>query len=163
MIVPKSAPNLNNEPDDTIIRNADTDLDEEISAEEQASESGIVALTVSEEDAGARLDAFIGWNTDELSRSYAVRLIEKGRVTVNGKAPKSKKQIVSCGDEIAIDLPEPETLDVKPEDIPLEIVYEDDDVLVVNKPRGMVVHPGPGNWSGTLVNAVMHHCGDSLS
>lgn len=163
MIVPKSAPNLNNEPDDTIIRNADTDLDEEISAEEQASESGIIALTVSEEDAGARLDAFIGWNTDELSRSYAVRLIEKGRVTVNGKAPKSKKQIVSCGDEIAIDLPEPETLDVKPEDIPLEIVYEDDDVLVVNKPRGMVVHPGPGNWSGTLVNAVMHHCGDSLS
>ena len=67
------------------------------------------------------------------------------------------------GDEVVIDLPEPETLDVKPEDIPLEIVYEDDDVLVVNKPRGMVVHPGPGNWSGTLVNAVMYHCGDSLS
>ena len=125
-------------------------------------ESGIVELTAGPDDAGARLDAFIGWNTDELSRSYAVKLIEKGRVTVNGKAVKSKKAALSEGDTVIIDLPEPERLDVKPEDIPLEIVYEDDDVLVVNKPRGMVVHPGPGNWSGTLVNAVMHHCGESL-
>ena len=115
------------------------------------------------EDAGARLDAFIGWNTDELSRSYAVRLIEKGMVRINGQAVTSKKHAVREGDEIVIDLPEPETLDVTPENIPLEIVYEDEDVLVVNKPRGMVVHPGPGNWSGTLVNAVMYHCGDSLS
>ena len=124
MIVPKSAGNLNNEPADEVIRNAEAYPDEESSAEEQVSETGIITLTVSEEDAGARLDAFIGWNTDELSRSYAVKLIEKGRVTVNGKAAKSKKQVVSCGDEIAIDLPEPETLDVKPEDIPLEIVYD---------------------------------------
>lgn len=132
-------------------------------ASHESSEGGLITLTASAEDEGARLDAFIGWNTDELSRSYAVRLIEKGRVTVNGKAAKSKKMSLSCGDEVVIDLPEPETLDIKAEDIPLEIVYEDDDVLVVNKPRGMVVHPGPGNWSGTLVNAVMYHCGDSLS
>ena len=130
---------------------------------QQLNTESVISLTVSPEDSGARLDAYIGWNTDELSRSYAVKLIDKGRVMINGKAAKSKKQLVSQGDEIAIDLPEPETLDVKPEDIPLEIVYEDDDVLVVNKPRGMVVHPGPGNWSGTLVNAVMHHCGKSLS
>ena len=126
-------------------------------------DSSVIGLTAGADDAGARLDAFIGWNTDELSRSYAVRLIEKGRVTVNGKAVTSKKSTLNEGDEVVIDLPEPEVLDVKPEDIPLEIVYEDDDVLVVNKPRGMVVHPGPGNWSGTLVNAVMHHCGQSLS
>lgn len=126
-------------------------------------ESDTLRLTAAAEDAGSRLDAFIGWNTDELSRSYAVRLIENGRVAVNGQAVTSKKSMVRDGDEIVIDLPEPETLDVKPEDIPLDIVYEDEDVLVVNKPRGMVVHPGPGNWSGTLVNAVMYHCGDTLS
>ena len=126
-------------------------------------ERSIIELEVSSEDAGARLDAFIGWNADELSRSYAVKLIGSGRVTVNGSVVQSKKQSLAEGDRVVIDMPEPERLDVKAEDIPLEIVYEDDDVLVVNKPRGMVVHPGPGNWSGTLVNAVMHHCGDSLS
>ncbi len=123
----------------------------------------IIELTVQAEDAGARLDAYIGWNTDELSRSYAVKLIEKGHVSVNGVNKVSKKQTLAAGDTVVIELPEPEKLDVLAEDIPLEIVYEDEDVLVVNKPRGMVVHPGPGNWSGTLVNAVMHHCGDSLS
>lgn len=123
----------------------------------------LITITSGAEDAGSRLDAFIGYNTDELSRSYAVKLIEKGRVTVNGTVVTSKKKVLAAGDEVVIDLPEPETLDVTPEDIPLDIVYEDDDVLVVNKPRGMVVHPGPGNWSGTLVNAVMYHCGASLS
>ena len=151
MIIPKDKEQLNNES----FYAEDPEITEE--------ESGIVELTAGPDDVGARLDAFIGWNTDELSRSYAVKLIEKGRVTVNGKAVKSKKAALSEGDTVIIDLPEPERLDVKPEDIPLEIVYEDDDVLVVNKPRGMVVHPGPGNWSGTLVNAVMHHCGESLS
>ncbi len=124
---------------------------------------GAISVTAGTEDAGCRLDAFIGYNTDELSRSYAVKLIERGNVTVNGKTVTSKKHALKAGDVVDIDLPEPEKLDVLPEDIPLEIVYEDDDVLVVNKPRGMVVHPGPGNWSGTLVNAVMYHCGDSLS
>lgn len=122
-----------------------------------------LTVTASAEDAGTRLDAFIGYNTDELSRSYAVRLIERGLVSVNGTPAASKKQSVSEGDIIEIDLPEPEPLAVTAENIPIEIVYEDDDVAVINKPRGMVVHPGPGNQSGTLVNAIMYHIGDSLS
>ncbi len=122
-----------------------------------------LTVTASSEDAGSRLDAFIGYNTDELSRSYAVRLIEKGLVSVNGKAVTSKKHAVAAGDVITIEMPEPEVLEIKAEDIPLEIVYEDDDVAVINKPRGMVVHPGPGNHSGTLVNAIMYHMGGSLS
>ena len=122
-----------------------------------------LTVTASAEDSGTRLDAFIGYNTDELSRSYAVRLIEKGLVSVNGTPAASKKQSVSEGDIIEIDLPEPEPLAVTAENIPIEIVYEDDDVAVINKPRGMVVHPGPGNQSGTLVNAIMYHMGDSLS
>ena len=122
-----------------------------------------LTLRAEQEDAGTRLDAFIGYNADELSRSYAVRLIEQGLVSINGAVASSKKQAVSAGDEIVIDIPEPEPLDIKAEDIPLEIVYEDDDVAVINKPRGMVVPPGPGNYSGTLVNAIMYHMGDSLS
>ena len=122
-----------------------------------------LTVTARAEDNGIRLDAFIGYNTDELSRSYAVKLIEKGLVSINGTPAKSKKQAVAEGDTVVIDMPEPETLDVKAEDIPLTIVYEDDDVAVIDKPRGMVVHPGPGNWSGTLVNAIMYHMGDSLS
>ena len=122
-----------------------------------------IAVTVPLEDDGARLDAFIGWNTDELSRSYAVRLIEKGLVSVGGSPVTSKKHAVRSGDLVEIVIPEPEILEVKAEDIHLDIVYEDDDVAVINKPRGMVVHPGPGNHSGTLVNAIMYHMGDSLS
>ena len=122
-----------------------------------------LTVTASSEDAGTRLDAFIGYNTDELSRSYAVKLIERGLVSINGKTAASKKQSISEGDTVVIDLPEPEPLAVKAEDIPTEIVYEDDDVAVINKPRGMVVHPGPGNQSGTLVNAIMYHMGSSLS
>ena len=122
-----------------------------------------ITVTVSPEDSGARLDAFIGWNTDELSRSYAVKLIEKGLVSVNGRAVTSKKCALSAGDTVVIDVPEPEILEVRAEDIPLDIVYEDDDVAVIDKPRGMVVHPGPGNYSGTLVNAIMYRMGDSLS
>jgi len=122
-----------------------------------------ITVTGSPEDAGARLDAFIGWNTDELSRSYAVKLIEKGLVSVNGSPAASKKQPLNEGDVVSIDVPEPEILEVGAEDIPLNIVYEDDDVAVIDKPRGMVVHPGPGNMNGTLVNAIMYHMGDSLS
>lgn len=123
----------------------------------------ILTVTASPGDAGSRLDAFIGYNTDELSRSYAVRLIEKGLVTVNGETVTSKKRAIADGDVVSIDLPEPEPLEITAENIPLDIVYEDDDVAIINKPRGMVVHPGPGNPSGTLVNAIMYHMGDSLS
>ena len=84
-------------------------------------------------------------------------------MSVNGSPAASKKQPLNEGDVVSIDVPEPEILEVGAEDIPLNIVYEDDDVAVIDKPRGMVVHPGPGNMNGTLVNAIMYHMGDSLS
>ena len=110
---------------------------------------------------GARLDKLISEQT-ELTRSAAARLIEQGMVTVNG-APAQKKTVPENGALVVITLPEPQLCDILPENIPLEIVYEDDDLLVVNKPKGMVVHPAAGHYSGTLVNALMYHCGSSLS
>lgn len=109
----------------------------------------------------ARLDKFISDNTD-LSRSYAAKLCDDGMVRVNN-IQKPKKYSVVSGEVIEIDVPEPDVIDLTAEDIPLDIVYEDEDILVVNKPQGMVVHPAAGNSSGTLVNALMYHCGDSLS
>lgn len=126
-------------------------------------EDRIITLTVSEDSGGTRLDAYISSQIEELSRNYAQQIIESGCVSVNGKEELSKKTKVKSGDSIEIDYPEPETLNVEPQDIPIEIVYEDDDVIVVEKPRGMVVHPSPGNFDGTLVNALMYHCGDTLS
>ena len=118
-------------------------------------------LELAVNDGGGRLDKFLSDNSD-LSRSVCAKLIEEGKVTVNGKtATKSVK--VKNGDTITAEIPEPENLDVLPENIPIEIVYEDSDLLVVNKPKDMVVHPAPGNYTGTLVNALMYHCGDSLS
>lgn len=112
-------------------------------------------------DGENRLDKQIADNS-ELTRSAAVRLIERGFLTVDGK-PAGKKDIPKLGAEIVITIPEPEAVDILPENIPLEIVYEDEDVLVVNKPKGMVVHPAAGHCSGTLVNALMFHCGERLS
>ena len=112
-------------------------------------------------ESGTRLDKFLSDNSS-LSRNAATQLIEDGKVTVNGKtAAKSIK--LKQGDIVTAEIPEPIELDVVAENIPLEIVYEDDDLLVVNKPKDMVVHPAPGNYIGTLVNALMYHCGDSLS
>ena len=112
-------------------------------------------------ESGIRLDKFLADNSS-LSRSAATGLIEDGKVTVNGKtAAKSIK--LKQGDVISAEIPEPTELDVTAENIPLDIVYEDDDLLVVNKPKDMVVHPAPGNYTGTLVNDLMYHCGDSLS
>lgn len=108
-----------------------------------------------------RLDKIIADSTD-ISRSYAAKLCADGFVEVNGKK-QEKNYRASAGDVIVISLPEPETLSAEPEDIPLDVVYEDDDVIVVNKPKGMVVHPAPGNTSGTLVNALMYRCGKNLS
>ena len=112
-------------------------------------------------EAGMRLDAYIAAVSD-ISRSAAVKLIESGDVTVGGKAA-DKKYKIKAGDEIALTLPEPEEYDAEPENIPLDIVYEDADIIVINKPSGMVVHPAPGNYTGTLVNALLYHCRDSLS
>ncbi len=113
------------------------------------------------ESAGERLDKFIADNSD-ISRSYAAKLCTDGLVTLNGK-PLEKKYKITGGEEITIDVPEPEELSAEPEDIPLDIVYEDSDVIVVNKPQGMCVHPAPGNESGTLVNGLAYYCGNELS
>ncbi len=113
------------------------------------------------ENCSIRLDVFTA-ETAEISRSRAAKLMEGGNVTVNG-VTVSKNTKLKFGDKVEIVIPEPELYDAKPENIPLDIVYEDNDLLVVNKPKGMVVHPAAGNYNGTLVNALMYHCGDSLS
>ncbi|WP_024861662.1 RluA family pseudouridine synthase [Ruminococcus flavefaciens] len=121
-----------------------------------------VILTASADDKGSRIDKYISDNIAELTRSAVQGLIEKGLVLAEGKAV-SKNYKLRGGEEISVEIPEPEPMDAVPEAIPLDIVYEDDDLLVVNKPKGMVVHPAHGNYTGTLVNALLHHCGDSLS
>ena len=121
-----------------------------------------IILTASPEDKGSRIDKYISDNIAELTRSAVQGLIEKGLVLVEGKAV-SKNYKLRGGEEISVEIPEPEPMDAVPEDIPLDIVYEDSDLLVVNKPKGMVVHPAHGNYTGTLVNALLWHCGDSLS
>lgn len=109
-----------------------------------------------------RLDKYISDTVSDISRSYAAKLITDGLVKVNGKAAE-KKYKLSGGEEIEILLPEPENMSVEAENIPLDIVYEDKELLVINKPQGMVVHPAAGNYSGTLVNALMYHCPNELS
>ncbi len=108
-----------------------------------------------------RLDVFLAENAD-VTRSYAVTLIENGDVTVNGNSV-AKNTKLKQGDIIDVTIPKPQEYSVEPENIPLDIVYEDSSLLVVNKPKDMVVHPAAGNYSGTLVNAILYHCGDSLS
>ncbi len=120
-------------------------------------------LEFTAEEAGARLDKFVSEQADgEITRSAAVKLIEDGNCTVNGKTVQ-KNYKLKTGDKIVVEIPEAVDVDILPENIPLDIVYEDNDLLVVNKPKGMVVHPAPGHYSGTLVNALMYHCKDSLS
>lgn len=111
---------------------------------------------------GERIDRFLSGNLEDLSRSYIQKLIKDGNVSVNS-APVKPNYKVCEGDQIRICIPEPEVLDVLPEAIPLDILYEDDDILVVNKPKGMVVHPSPGHYTHTLVNAVLYHCKGQLS
>ncbi len=118
-------------------------------------------LTPEKCDTGKRLDLYISEILD-ISRSRAVKMIEDGDVLVHG-TQKEKKYMVKEGDKIDVTEREPEEYKVEAEDIPLDIIYEDEDIIVINKPEGMVVHPAPGNYSGTLVNALMYHCKDSLS
>ena len=112
-------------------------------------------------DVGVRLDVYVA-ERENLTRSASAKLIENGMVTVNGSAA-NKNYRLREGDKVITDIPEPEPDRAEPENIPIDIVYEDSDLLVVNKPKGMVVHPAAGNSSGTLVNALLYHCGDSLS
>ena len=119
-------------------------------------------LTAEAEDEGTRLDTYLAGKLGDMTRSYLQQLIEEGRVSVTGRKT-AKNYRLREGDEVNVKIPPPKALDVCAEDIPLDIVYEDDSLLVVNKPKGMVVHPAAGNESGTLVNALMYHCGDNLS
>ena len=114
-----------------------------------------------DEDIGKRADVFISKAAD-ITRSASQTLMEKGAVKINGKTcTKSLK--IKAGDTVEIELPEPEMCEAQPEDIPLDVIYEDDDVIVVNKPSGMVVHPAPGHTTGTLVSGLLYHCKESLS
>ena len=120
----------------------------------------LVTLTV--ETGGQRADQFLSQSLNNLTRSAAQKLLEGGHVLRAGKALK-KNDRLNPGDEISVLIPDPTEVEILPQDIPLDVVYEDEDVIVVNKPVGMVVHPAPGHPDGTLVNALLHHCGDSLS
>lgn len=119
-------------------------------------------ITITAQESAERIDALLARSVEGLTRSAAQRLLEQGAVLKDGAAVK-KNYKTSVGDVFTVTLPEPENVDLTPQDIPLDVVYEDDDLIVVNKPRGMVVHPAPGHADGTLVNALLHHCGDSLS
>ena len=119
-------------------------------------------LQITAEESGERIDALLARMLPQLSRSAAQRLLEEGRVLLDGK-PVRKNYRCAAGDSFLLSLPEVEEVPLVPQDIPLDVVYEDGDVIVVNKPRGLVVHPAPGHPDGTLVNALLFHCGDSLS
>ena len=121
-----------------------------------------LTLEAANEAAGMRIDKWLAMQLPELSRSRIEALISGGGVVVNGKNP-SKSLKLKGGEQIELEIPEPQELEVLPQDIPIEIVYEDDQLLVVNKPKGMVVHPAPGNPDGTLVNALLYHCKGRLS
>lgn len=118
---------------------------------------------VIEDNENMRLDQFLATRLSDLSRNYIQKLIDDEKVMVNGTLCTTKKYKVLKEDKIEINIPEPKELSVEAENIPLCIVYEDDQIMVVNKPKGMVVHPAVGNYTGTLVNAIMYHCGERLS
>ena len=119
-------------------------------------------FTIETEDVNKRVDVFLNEEMEDVSRSALQKNIEKGNITVNGEKI-SKNYKLRIGDIVEAELPPPENIDIVPEDIPLDIMYEDDDLIVINKPQNMVVHPAPGHYTGTLVNALMFHCGDNLS
>lgn len=121
-----------------------------------------VFFRVSPEEAGGRMDRLLSAHFPDVTRSYLQKLIRDGKVTVNGKAIKASAK-PSSGDAVELSFPPAEELRIEPEDIPLDILYEDADIIIVNKPKGMVVHPAAGHYSGTLVNALLYHCRDSLS
>ena len=119
----------------------------------------VTELVVGEEEESLRIDRFVADCHPELSRQYVVELIGSGNILVNGERIK-KNYKLKAGDLVSVDVPEPEEISVEPEDIPLEILYEDADLIVINKEKGLSVHPAPGNYSGTLVNALLFHCDD---
>ena len=123
---------------------------------------GTEVLILTADQAGERVDVFLSRSIENMTRSAAAKLLEEGAVLLCGK-PVKKNYKMSVGDELEVTLPEPEPVEAVPQNIPLDVVYEDEDVIVVNKPVGMVVHPAAGHPDGTLVNALLYHCGNSLS
>ena len=135
-------------------------INEEKLSEDSCEE--VKEFLVEEDEEGDRLDVYLADQFVDMSRSYIQKIIKDKKVTVNGKIEKAK-YLVKEEDKIVIEIPKPKILEVVPQDIPIEIVYEDDDVIIVNKPQGMVVHPAPGNYEGTLVNVILYHCKGNLS
>lgn len=119
--------------------------------------------TVEEKLSGMRLDKFLTEIYPEQTRSFLQKLVKSGEIKVNGKSVTKAGFVVERGDQVYASIPAPQAVEIEAENIPLDILYEDADVLIVNKPKGMVVHPSAGHYSGTLVNAIMYHCADSLS
>lgn len=119
-------------------------------------------LETNASDAGKRIDSYLSERLDTITRSAAQNLLVEGAVTLAGR-PLKKNYKLTGGEILCVRMPELREVDLIPENITIDIIFEDDDIIVVNKPRGMVVHPAVGNWSGTLVNALMYHCGESLS
>ncbi len=116
------------------------------------------SISLEVEKNSSRLDSYLSQEIPDLSRSRIQQLIEQGNVQLNGEVCKSKKVTIKQGDFIVLEIPQPEPLDLQPEDIPLDILYEDEQILILNKPAGLVVHPAPGHPNGTLVNALLAHC-----
>ena len=125
-------------------------------------EQDIYEYLVKDSDAGQRIDKLLSIQLTDFSRSYIQKLLSNRAVLIHGQPIKSNYKVKE-GDYIQVEIPEPEVLDVQPENIPLDIVYEDTDILIISKPKGMVVHPAAGHYSGTLVNAILYHCQDDLS
>ena len=121
-----------------------------------------MTATAAPEDRGTRLDRFLSEQFSELSRSRAKALIKEGAVSVDGKMTDDPKAGVEPGRTYSLDMPDPVPATPEPEDIPLDVLFEDEHLILVNKPSGMAVHPAPGSWQGTLVNALLHHCKGEL-
>ncbi|MCI6165818.1 MAG: RluA family pseudouridine synthase [Lachnospira sp.] len=121
-----------------------------------------IEYVVDENESGKRIDKYISLKEADISRSYIQKLIKEGNIKINNEECKSNYK-VCLNDHIVIEIPEAKELEIEAENIPLDIIYEDDDIIVVNKPKGMVVHPAAGHYSGTLVNALMYHCKNDLS
>ena len=135
-----------------------------MSASDSEETSGLIVLTAGAEAAGQRLDQWLAAKlAPDVSRSRVQALVKQGAITVAGYVAAEPKRKLAEGDTVVLTLPEAEPAEPLGEAIPLDILFEDDELVVINKPAGLVVHPGAGNWTGTLVNALIHHCGDSLS
>ena len=132
--------------------------------EDQFTEAAPTVLVAGADAAGQRLDQWLAASLGpDMSRSRVQMLIRQGAVKVDGKPVDETKRKMTAGESVSVAMPEPEPAEPQGENIPLDVLYEDDELIVINKPAGLVVHPGAGNWTGTLVNALIHHCGDSLS